>query len=150
MLTIPCSQPSLDTAHTIWCLGDDHTYSLTFIFPPSGTQKNASMLTATLLTYVSNCAKPSKKHKCSPHLKLEGRGNTMIVKLVPFHWNQVTWSWLKLMPTKGQERWKTCGRKNHTKWNAELPKVSLLTPWKTSGLDTHESSTGIDFFSLPL
>ena len=25
MLTIPQDQPSLDTAHTIWCLGDDHT-----------------------------------------------------------------------------------------------------------------------------
>ena len=58
--------------------------------------------------------KPSRKCKCSPHLRLKGRGDTMIVKLMPFHWNQATWSWLKPMPTKGGERWKTGGRRNHT------------------------------------
>ena len=65
------------------------------------------------------------------------------------HWNQVTWSWLKPMATKGGERWKTGGRRNHTKWNAEMPRASLLITWKTSRLDAHKCSTRINFFSLP-
>ena len=44
------------------------------------------------------------------------------------------------MPTKGGERLKTGGRRNHMKWNAGLPNASLPTSWKTSGPDTHESS----------
>ena len=146
MLTIPQDQPSQDTAHTIWCLGNDCTYPLTSIFPLSWAQKNTSVLIIMLLTYVSDCAKPSRKCKCSPYLRLKGRGNTLIVKLMPFHWNQATWSWLKLMPTKGGERWKTDGRSNHMKWNAELLKASLPTSWQTSKQDAH--STGIDFFLI--
>ena len=149
MLTIPQDWPSHDTAHTIWCLGDECAYLSPFIFPQSQTQKSTSMLITMLLSCVSNCAKPSGRHKCSPHLRLKGRGNTMIIKLMPFHWNQATWFWQKLMPTRGGERWKTGRRRNHTKWNTELLKVSLLTSWKTSRPDTHESSTGIDFSHYP-
>ena len=36
------------------------------------------------------------------------------------------------------------------KWNTRLQQVSLHTSWKTSGLDAHESSIRIDFFSSPL
>ena len=51
---------------------------------------------------------------------------------------------------KGRRKVKeTGGRRNHTKWNAGLLKASLPTLWRTSGPDAHESSTGIDFFSLP-
>ena len=82
------------------------------------------------------CAKPSRKPKCSPHLRLRGKGDTMILRPMPFHWNQVTWSWSKLIPTMGRERWKTSGRKNHRKWNAGLLKASLHTSWRTSGPDT--------------
>ena len=39
MLTIPQDWPSLDTAQTTWCLGDDCTYLLIFIFPLSWAQK---------------------------------------------------------------------------------------------------------------
>ena len=117
ILTIPWDQPSPDTAHTIWGLGNDHAYPLTFIFPLSWLQKNTSMSITILVTYVSNCMKPSRKCKCSPHLRLKGRGNTMIAQLMLFHWNQATWCWLKPMPTKGGERWKTSGRRNCTKWN---------------------------------
>ena len=121
-----------------------------FYFPTIVSTENTSMLITMLQTYVSNCVKPSRKCKYSPHLRLKGRGDTMILKLMPFHWNWATWSWLKLMPTKGGERWKTSGRRNHMKWNTELLKVSLPTLWKTSRLDAHESSTRINFFSLPL
>ena len=51
-------------------------------------------------------------------------------KLMPFHWNQVTWSWLKLMCTKGRERWRTSGRSNHMKWNARWLRASLPTSWE--------------------
>ena len=119
-----------------------------FYFPSSWAQKNTGMSITLLLTYVSDHMKPSRRCKCSPPLRLKGRGDTMIVKLIPFHWSQVTWSWPKSMATKGGERWETSGRRNHTKWNAKVLGVSLPTPWKTSRLDAHESSTGIDFFSL--
>ena len=33
MLTTPWDWLSLDTAHTTWCLGDNHAYPSTFIFP---------------------------------------------------------------------------------------------------------------------
>ena len=55
MVTTPQDQPSWDIARTIWCLGDDHTYPLTFIFPLSWAQKSTSMSTTTLLPYVSDC-----------------------------------------------------------------------------------------------
>ena len=149
MFTTPQDQPSPDTAHSTWCLDEDHAYLLTFIFPPLQTQKNNSMLITMLLTYLNNCAKPSRKCKCSPHLRLRGRCDTMTIKLMPFHWNLVTWSWLKPMLTKGRGRWKTGERRNWMKWNAELLKASLPTSWRTSRPDAHESSTRIDFFSLP-
>ena len=131
-----------------WCLGQDCAYPLTLIFPLLWAEKNTSMSITMLLTYESDCTKPSRKHKHSPHLRLKGRGDTMIIKLMPFHWNQVTWSWLKLIPTNGGERWKTSGRRNCMKWNTELLKVSLPTLWKTSRLDAHESYTGMNFFFL--
>ena len=121
---------------------------ITFYFPPLWAQKNSGMSTTMLLNYVSDCAKPSRNCKCCPHLRLKGKGDTMIIKLMPFHWNQVTWFLLKPMPTKGGERWMTGGRKNSMKWNTELLKVSLPTLWKTRGPDTNESSR-INFFSLP-
>ena len=48
-----------------------------------------------------------------------------------FHWDQATWSWLKLMPTRGRGKWGTGGRKNHMKWSIKLQKASLPTLWKT-------------------
>ena len=148
MVTISQDQPSPDTSHTIRCLSDDCAYPLTFL-PLSWALKTISVLLTMLLAYVSGCAKPSRKCKCSPHIRLKGRGNIMIIKLMPFHWNQVTWSWLKLTPTKGGQMWKTSGRRNCVKWNAELLEASLPTSWKTSRLDTHQLSTRIDFFLLP-
>ena len=149
MLTTPWDWPSLGTAHITWCLGDDCACPLLFL-PLLWAQKNTSMSITTLLTYVSDCVKPSRKHKCSPHLRLKGRDDTMIIRPMPFHWNQVTWSWQNLIPTKGGEKWKTGGRRNHMKWNAGLLKASLHTSWRTSRPDTHESFIRIDFFSSPL
>ena len=147
MLTTPWDWPSLGTAYITWCLGDDHTCPLTSIFQLLWEQKNTSVLITLLLTYMSDCTKSSRKHKHSPHLRLKDRGITMIIRPMPFHWNQVTWSWQKPMPTKGWEKWKTSGRRNHRKWNAGLLKVSLHTSWRTSGPDAHESSIRIDFSS---
>ena len=48
--------------------------------------------------------RPLKRLKCTPHQRLRDRSSIMIGKLTPFHWSQVTWSWLKLMPTGGRER----------------------------------------------
>ena len=71
------------------------------------------------------------------------------IRPMPFHWNQVSWSWQKPTPTKGGERWKTGRRRNHMKWNVGLLKASLHTSWRTSRPDAHESFIGIDFFSSP-
>ena len=118
------------------------------LFPhDKGHERNTSMLTTTLLSYVNGCGKPSRKHKCSPHQRLRDRSGTMIEKLMPFHWNQATWSWLKLMPTRGRGKWRTSGRRNCMKWSAKLQKASLPTSWKTGRWDAHKSSTKTDFFS---
>ena len=68
-------------------------------------------------------------------------------KLMPFHCNQVTWSWLKPMTTRRRGKWRTGGRRNHTKWSTRLLKTSLPTLWKTSRQDAHKSSTKTNFFS---
>ena len=69
---------------------------------------------------------------------------------MPFHWNQVTWSWLKLMPTGGGGKWRTDGRRNCSKWNARWLRASLPISWGTSRQGAHKSSTENDFFpSLP-
>ena len=82
------------------------------------------------------CMRPSRKYKCTVfYLGLKGRGDTMIVKPMLFHWNQVTWSWWKPMPTKGWEKWKTSGRRNCMKQNVGLLKASLPTSWRNSGPD---------------
>ena len=56
--------------------------------------------------------KPLKKLKWSPCKRQRDRSGTMIGKLMPFHWNLVTWSWLKLTPTRGGGKWRTDGWKN--------------------------------------
>ena len=61
------------------------------------------MLTTMLLSYVNDSGKPLRRLKCSPHQRQGDRRGTMLGKLMPFHWNQVTWSWLKLTHTGGKE-----------------------------------------------
>ena len=85
--------------------------------------------------------------KSSPHQRLGDRSDTMTGRIMQFHWRQVTWAWLKLMPTRGRGKWRTGGRRNCMKWNTKLLKESLHTSWRTSGWDAHESSTRTDFFS---
>ena len=60
--------------------------------------------TNVLPSYVNGCRKPLKRFRCSPHQGMKDRRGSMIEKLMSFHWIQVTWSWLKLMPTGGGER----------------------------------------------
>ena len=52
---------------------------------------------------------------------------------MPFHWNQVTWSWLKPMPTGGTGKWRTGGRRNHMKWSANvvegIPSYLMRNQW---------------------
>ena len=64
-------------------------------------EENTSMLTTMLLIYVNSCEKPLEMLKCSPHQRQKDRSGTVIGKLTLFHWNQVTWSWLKPMPAGG-------------------------------------------------
>ena len=56
-----------------------------------------------LLSYMKDCENSLKSLKCSPHQMHRERSGTMIGKLTLFHWNQVTWSWLKPMPTGEEE-----------------------------------------------
>ena len=119
-----------------------------FYFPMiMGSTKYTSMLTTTLLSYVYDCRKPLKRLKCSPHQRQRDRSSTMIGKLTPFSWNQVTWSWLKLDAYREVGGVGIGGRRNHTKWSSRLLKASLPTSWRTSRQDAHESSSETDFFS---
>ena len=58
----------------------------------------------TLLTYGSDCAKHSKKCKCSPHLRLKGRGNTIVTRPMLFHWYQVKLVLVKADTYKGRRK----------------------------------------------
>ena len=98
--------------------GAAHTYPLTSISPWSGVHRNTNMLTTTLPSCMKDCGRPLKRLKCSPHQRQRDRSGTMIGKLMPFHWSQVTWSWLKPMPTGGGERWRISGRRNHVQSGA--------------------------------
>ena len=120
------------------------------LFPYDKGHKNTSMLITMLVSYMYGCGKLLKRLKCSPHQRWRDRSGTMIGKLMPFHWNQVTWSWLKLMPTGGGGKWRTGGRRNHTKWSTRLLKASLPTFRGTSGQHAHEFSTENGFISLLL
>ena len=62
---------------------------------------------------------------------------------MPFHWNQVTWSWLNLCLQREEEvkdQWE------EKPYEVECQAVEGI-PWKTSRQDAHESSTEADFFS---
>ena len=48
---------------------------------------------------------------------------------------------------RGGGKWRTGGRRNHTKWNARLQIASLPTSWRTSRQDAHEFSTKNNFSS---
>ena len=101
-----------------------------FYFPTIRGPKITSVLTTSLMIYVNGCEKPLKRLKYSPHQMAKDRNGTMIGKLTPFQWNQVTWPWLKLMPIGDGGKWRTGGRRNHMKWSARLPKVSFPTMWR--------------------
>ena len=77
MLTTLWGWPSLDIAHTTWCLGTDGAYLLTFTPLQWGEWRNTSVSIAMLLSYVNDCKKPSKKCMCSPCQRLRDRSNTI-------------------------------------------------------------------------
>ena len=99
-----------------------------------------------LSSYMNGCRKPSRKCKCSQCQRRRDRSGTMIERLMPFLLNQVTWPWHRPNPTRGREKLRTSGRRNHMKWSAKLLKVSLPTSWKTGGWDAQASSIETEFF----
>ena len=118
-----------------------------FYFPTTRGTKNTSVLTTTSPSYVNDYRKPLKRLKCSPHQRQRDRSIIMIGKLMLLHWNWVTWSWLKLMPTRGGGKWRISRRRNHMRWTGKLWKVFLSTSWRASRKDAHRSSTETDFLS---
>ena len=145
MLTILWDWPSPDIACIIWCLGAECTYPSTSISPQSGVHRNTNMLTTMPMSCLKDCGRPSKRLKCRQCQRQRDGSGTTVGKIMPFHWSQVTWSWLKPMPTGGEERWRIAGRRKCTKRSAKLWKASLPTSWKTSSSDAHKPSTEIDF-----
>ena len=126
MVIILWDWASLGTAHITWCSGADCAYPLTATSLWYRMWRNANMPTTTLPSYVNDCKKPLRKCKSSSLLRLRDRSDTMTERLMPFCWNQVTWSWLKLMPTRGRGNWRTSGRRNHMKWYARSLWVSFV------------------------
>ena len=102
--------------------GTDHAYPLTSISPWSGVHRNTNMLTTMSPSCVKDCGRPLKRLRCSPYQRQRDRSGTLIGKLTPFHWSQVTWSWLKPMPTGGRSRVLNCGGHpflpHENKWTA--------------------------------
>ena len=135
MLTALQDWQSLDTAHIIWCLGTDcATHWL--LFP---------MIRGS---HVNGCRKPLKRLKYSLPQRQRDRNGTMIGKLMPSHWNQVTWSWPKLTPTGGRRKVKGQWEEDHMKCSTRLLKASLPTLWGTSGPDAHKSSIKNQLFLI--
>ena len=81
--------------------------------------------------------------------RLKFRGDTMIARPTPFHWNQVTWSSHKLMSNKGRRKVKDWWEEQPCEVEHRITEASLHSSWKTSRPDACESSIGIDFFSSP-
>ena len=121
--------------------------TIDFYFPMIGDTKNTSVLTTTSPIYVNNCVKPLKRLKCGPHQRQRDKSSTTIGKLSLFHWNQVTWYWLKAMPIGEGGKWRISWRRNPMEWSTKLQKASLPTSWRTIGQNVHGSSTEINFFS---
>ena len=124
--------------------------SIDFYSSQWGAKRNTNMLITMLPKYINGCGKPLKQLRYRPCQRHRDRSGTMIEKLTPFHWKHVAWSWLKPMPTGGEGKWRTSGRRNLLKWSIRLLRVSLPTLWKTSRQDACASSTKTDLFSLPL
>ena len=126
---------SPDTTLIIWCLGTDHTYSCELLFPYMirCMTENTSMLTTVLHWAVWMIARETfKEAQVQSTSEVERQKWHYDRKAnAPFHWRQVTWSWLKLTCLQGkEERWRIGGRRNHTKWSAKLWKASLPTLWQ--------------------
>ena len=79
---------------------------INFYFPTIRAWRNTSMLATMLPSYVNCCRKPLKRLRYSPCQRQRDRNGTMIEKLMLFHWNQVTWSWQKLILTEGGRKWR--------------------------------------------
>ena len=118
-----------------------------FYFPTIGGTKRHQYVGHYITELCEWLWEALKRLRCSPHQRWRDKSSTMIGRLMPFHWNQVTWSWLRLIPTGGGGKWRIGWRRNHMKWNARLLRVSLPTLWGTSRQDAHESSTKTNFSS---
>ena len=107
MLTTPWDQPSPGTACITWCLGDDLACLLTFISPQLSAQKNASVSITTLLDlHGSNCMQ-SLQRSAKAQSSSEAERQRWYYDLqgqLPFHRNQVTWSWQKPMHLQREEK----------------------------------------------
>ena len=127
--------------------GTDSTYPLTSIFYSKGAWRNTSVLITRSLSYMNSCRKPLKRLKCSPHQRQRDRSSTMIEKLMPFHWNQVTCSWLKPMFKEGGSKVKDWWEEELWEVEHQVAEGSLPTSWRINGQDAYESSTKTDFSS---
>ena len=104
------------------------------LFPhDKGHEKNTSVLITMLPSYVNDCEKPLKRLRCSPHQRWRDRSRTTMGRLMLFHWNQVTWSWLKPTPTVGGGKWRITGEEEPYEvedWVAKgIPSYLVKNQW---------------------
>ena len=85
------------------------------------------MLITTLPSYMSNCKKPSRKWKHSPHQRLRDRSDTMIERLMPFSLEPGNLVLAKPNACKGK-------RKVKDQWEEELYNVKC---WVTDGVPSY-------------
>ena len=119
---------------------------INYYFPTIRAWKNTGMLITILPSYVNDYGKPLKRLKCSPYQRQRDRSGTTMGKLMPFHWNQVTLSWLKPMPMGEEESEGQVGE-GTVQSGAPSHGNHPFYLVKTSGQDAHESFTKINFFS---
>ena len=88
---------------------------INFYFPTiMSTENHHACWSLCCWLMCSDSRKPSRRHKCSSHLRLKGRGNTMIIEQMEFDWSQVNW----VLATS----WCLCkGRRKVKDWWEEEP-----------------------------
>ena len=82
------------------------------LFPHYCEHRKCHVSITTLLTYMSDCVKYSKKHKHVLTWGWKAEVVLLIAKPMPFHWNQVTWSWQKPTPAREEKGERPVGEGN--------------------------------------
>ena len=86
-----------------WCFGHQLHLPIDFYFNTIRYRKKHQHVDHYISKLCGWLWEALKEAQVQTTWRWKDRSSTMIGKLMPFHWNQVTWSWLKPMPTGEEE-----------------------------------------------